>query len=199
MGIGSISEGGSEEGAGGPADHLDGFGPRESGEVDQHDDCFDPDRHCDCVDEAPEVVARKLAAHGFEGVFDPAQAESLAETEIAPCGGIGLERESQHRPIRRLGTEQELGGAVDDGVQARLGLEGGVCVEERSHVDFGVRADEQRVLVGEVAVGGRSRDGRGSGGRLDGRCGTSGEQFAGGGDQGLTGALLLILTTTLYI
>ncbi len=83
--------------------------------------------------------------------------------------------------------------AVDDGVEARLGLEWGVGVEERCDVDFGVRADEQGVLVGEVAVGGRPGDRCGGGGRLDGWRGALGEQVAGGADQGLAGALLLIL------
>jgi hypothetical protein len=57
-----------------PPVHFDGFRSGEPGEVDQHDDRFDPDRRGDGVDEASEVVVRELVTDRFEGVFDPTDA-----------------------------------------------------------------------------------------------------------------------------
>ncbi|MNC98239.1 hypothetical protein D3C83_161420 [compost metagenome] len=63
--------------------------------------------------------------------------------------------------------------------------------EERLDGRLGMGCSEQGVLVGEIAIRGRARNGGGLGRGLDRRRQSLGDQLTGRGHQGLAGALFL--------
>ena len=79
----------------------------------------------------------------------------------------------------------------EDEVESRGGIRGSVRREHRGRRHLRVGRQQEGPLGGEVAVRGRARDARRDGGRLHGGGDAGGDQLAGGGHEGVTGALLL--------
>jgi len=80
----------------------------------------------------------------------------------------------------------------DDRLQTRRGILRWIRREQGKGTGFRMGRDEQRPLIGEIPVGGGAGD-AGLGRRLlDGRGDARCHQLAGGGDQGLAGASLLL-------
>src|SRR5579859_7458476 len=103
----------------GPARERDGVVPRQAGDVDEPDDRLDTDGGADAEHELAELLVGEVTTDAVERLGDPGDRTSLTEGERVTFGGVGLEREAQHRSLLRFGVEDHGGEVGDDGVKSR--------------------------------------------------------------------------------
>ena len=108
------------------------------------------------------------------------------------CAGVRLEGQPQHRAHLGLAFEELTPDGLGDQLEARGGVGRRIGAEQRLRVEPGIAGEQERPLVGEVAIGGGPRDRRPLRGHLDRDGGALGEQLAGRRQHGRACARLLL-------
>ena len=142
-----------------PGHQLPGFLRGQPSDIGEPDKRLDPDRAADREDESVALLGGEAVAQGIDRLSDPVDRTPLAQGQRAVrCRSGRLEGQPQHGALLRLRVADECGEAIDHhgktgrDVQARVGT-----IEERCSASLRMGSRQQRALIGEVPVGGRSR------------------------------------------
>src|SRR5712691_1812639 len=138
----------------GPARERYGVVPRQAGDIDEPDDGFNADGGADAEHELAELLVGEVSTDAVERLGDPCDRTALTEGERVSFGGVRLEGQAQHRSLLRLGVQDHGAEVADDGIESRRRVLWRVYRKHRCGGDLGVRRQEQRALVREVAVRG---------------------------------------------